>query len=210
METVQRWVKLASTLAAAASSSARGEELGGHARRVLDVGLDAPAHRLSVPGSTGTLLVANHISWLDIVGLLAVEPAAFLAKREVLDWPVFGRMAARMGTVFIDRGALRALPDGVARLAALLRSGRSVGVFPEGTTWCSPPGGQFRRAAFQAALDAGAPVRPLTISYREGGVPSTLAAFVGEDTLAASMRRVASARNLALRIEAHPVLLPAG
>ncbi|WP_245788205.1 lysophospholipid acyltransferase family protein [Amycolatopsis marina] len=210
---MKRWVRLAGALAAAAPASARGEELGGHARRVLDaldVRLEAPEHRLSVPGSTGTLLVANHISWLDIVGLLAVEPAAFLAKREVADWPVFGPMASRMGTLFLDREALRALPDGVARLAALLRSGRSVVVFPEGTTWCSAPGGQFRRAAFQAALDAGAPVRPLTISYREGGVPSTIAAFVGDDTLAASLHRVASARDLTLRIDAHPVLLAAG
>lgn len=213
LKTVKRWGRLVGALAAAAPASAHGEKLGGHARRVLDaldVGLETPERRLSVPGATGTLLVANHISWLDIVGLLALEPVGFLAKREVADWPVFGSIATRTGTIFLDREALGALPGGVARLASLLRSGRSVVVFPEGTTWCSAPGGQFRRAAFQAALDAGAPIRPLTISYREGAVPSTIAAFVGDDTLAASLRRVASARELTLRIDAHPVLLAVG
>ncbi|CAG7649917.1 lysophospholipid acyltransferase family protein [Actinacidiphila bryophytorum] len=177
----------------------------------LGIRLDAPSGELAVPGApTGTLVVANHISWLDVLALLAVQPATLLAKREVGSWPVVGTLVRRAGTRFIDRDGLRGLPGTVRELAALLRSGESVVVFPEGTTWCSVPGGPFRRATFQAALDAGAPVRPVTLAYTSLGAPTTLPAYVGEGTFAGSMRRVATARDLAVHVTAHPALDPAG
>lgn len=165
--------------------------------------------RLSVPGPVGgpgTLIVLNHISWLDIPALLAVEPVVLLAKREVGGWPVVGGLARRAGTHFIDRTDPRQLPHAVAELTALLRSGRSVAVFPQATTWCTADQGTFRRATFQAALDAGAPVRPVSLGYTQGGHPSTVAAFCGEDTFAASLRRVLAARALAVRVTTHPPL----
>ncbi|MFG2141335.1 lysophospholipid acyltransferase family protein [Streptomyces sp. NPDC048650] len=166
---------------------------------------------LTVPaGGPGTLVVVNHISWLDIPALLAVEPVTLLAKREVGGWPVVGGLARRAGTHFIDRTDPRRLPYAVAELTELLASGRSVAVFPQATTWCTAGPGAFRRATFQAALDAGAPVRPVTVGYTQGGGPSTVAAFCGEDTFAASLRRVLTARALAVRVTAHPAVAGVG
>lgn len=204
VESIGRWVALARAVS--------GPDLRTRARQVLDalgIRLAADMRQFSEPGPTGTLIVANHISWLDIVALLAVEPAGFLAKREVASWPVIGRTARGLGTLFVDRHRLRALPASVAELAGALNSGRSVVAFPEATTWCSGPGGQFRRAPFQAALDAGAPVRPVRIEYLQAGEPSTVAAFVGDDTLLASMRRVCAARQLEIRLLAMPAIEPA-
>ncbi|MEV8320862.1 lysophospholipid acyltransferase family protein [Streptomyces sp. NPDC059900] len=173
----------------------------------LGVGLEEAPQRLTVDGARpGTLIVANHISWLDVISLLAVEPVTVLAKREVGQWPVIGALARRAGTQFIDRDGLRQLPRSVADLAATLRAGRSVLVFPQATTWCSVPGGRFRRATFQAAADAGAPVRPVTIRYYQHGVRSTTAAFLGEETFGASLHRVARARGLTVRVTAHAPL----
>lgn len=203
-ETVRRYAALTAALAG-------GEPLGEKARRVLaalGVALDADTDRLSVPGEKGTLIVANHTSWLDIVALLAVEPPVFLAKREVRDWPWIGRRADELGTVFLDRWALRALPEGVATLARALREGRTVAVFPEATTWCAPPGGPFRRAVFQAALDADAPVRPVALSYFQGDAPTRIAAFVGDDPLARSIGRVARASDLTVRVRTSPASTP--
>ncbi|QZL06313.1 1-acyl-sn-glycerol-3-phosphate acyltransferase [Streptomyces sp. BHT-5-2] len=208
--------------------------LRGHARALLaalSVGLevrgaaDAPGP-LSVPGTEpvagpterapgaarapGTLIVLNHVSWLDIVALLAVEPATLLAKREVGRWPLVGGLARRAGTHFIDRTNPRKLPHTVRELTALLAAGRSVAVFPQATTWCTAEQGAFRRATFQAALDAGAPVRPVTVAYAQQGRPSTVAAFCGDDTFAASLRRVATARGLTVRVTVHPALPTAG
>ncbi|CAM5273633.1 lysophospholipid acyltransferase family protein [Streptomyces purpurascens] len=155
------------------------------------------------------LLVANHISWLDIPLLAAVRPARMLAKTEVRRWPVAGPLAARGGVLFIDRDRLRALPDTVARIAEVLRDGRAVGVFPEGSTWCGRSQGVFRRAVFQAALDAGAAVQPVHLRYRiAGGTTSTVPAFVGDDSLPASVWRVVSARGLVADVDVQDVIPP--
>ncbi len=156
----------------------------------------------AAPPTGGLLLVANHISWLDIPLLAAVRPARLLAKAEIRRWPVAGALADRAGVLFIDRDRLRALPDTVAALTAVLRAGGAVAAFPEGSTWCGRARGEFRRAVFQAALDAGVPVQPVRIRYRNGrGGPATVPAFVGDDTLLASLWRVASARGVTAEVE---------
>ncbi|MEU9174578.1 lysophospholipid acyltransferase family protein [Streptomyces sp. NPDC048420] len=169
--------------------------------------------RVRMSGATaptgGVLLVANHISWLDIPLLAAVRPARMLAKSEIRHWPVAGWLTARSGTLFIDRDRLRALPDTVARIAGALRGGAAVAVFPEGSTWCGRAQGHFRRAVFQAALDAGVPVQPVSLRYRlvDGGA-STAPAFIGDDSLLASVWRVVSARGLVAEVEVLPLIEP--
>jgi 1-acyl-sn-glycerol-3-phosphate acyltransferase len=154
----------------------------------------------------GTLVVANHVSWLDIPAVLAVEGMRVLAKSDVRAWPVLGPMAARGGTLFIDRDRLRRLPDTVADIAASLSAGQSVLAFPEGSTWCGRTQGRFYPATFQAAIDAGATVRPVSLRYRlADGTPTTVAAFLGADTLVASVLRVVATRGLTVELEAGPV-----
>ncbi|WP_258396573.1 1-acyl-sn-glycerol-3-phosphate acyltransferase [Streptomyces sp. Amel2xB2] len=213
-----RYARLAATVGSAVAAGPRiadPRRLRRHARAVLaalGVGLDLPVNRpLRVPGSaTGTLVVANHVSWLDVVALLAAEPVVLLAKREVAEWPLVGPLTRRAGTRFIDRDAVRELPRVVEELAEFLGEGHSVAVFPQATTWCAAPGGPFRRAVFQAALDAGAPVRPVAVDYRQSGVRSRAAAYVGGDTLTASLHRVATAGGLTLRLRVCAPLWPHG
>jgi 1-acyl-sn-glycerol-3-phosphate acyltransferase len=211
---LRRYGALAATIGSAFRAGAGIAEtatLQQHAVAVLDalgISLDATGP-LRVPGAgTGTLVVANHISWLDVIALLAAEPVPLIAKREVAGWPVVGTLARRTGSRFIDREAIRELPVVVRDLAAQLRAGESMTVFPQATTWCSAPGGPFRRATLQAAIGAGAPVRPVAIDFPQGGTPSTVAAYVGEDTFAASLRRVAMTEGLTARVRACPPLWP--
>jgi 1-acyl-sn-glycerol-3-phosphate acyltransferase len=156
---------------------------------------------LPAGGPTGTLVTSNHVSWLDIPAVLAVEPMRVVAKSDVRRWPVIGLLAARGGTMFIDRNRLRRLPATVAEIAGALRGGQNVLVFPEGSTWCGRTQGRFYPAAFQAAIDAGAPVRPVALRYRlADGSLTTAAAFVGDDTLIASVLRVVSTRGLVVEL----------
>ncbi|MFJ1755912.1 lysophospholipid acyltransferase family protein [Kitasatospora sp. NPDC088134] len=157
----------------------------------------------------GSLVVANHISWLDILLVAAVRPGRMLAKTEVRRWPVLGPVTSWGGTIFIDRDRLRALPDTVEEIAAALRRGERVVVFPEGSTWCGRGGGRFRPALFEAAVRADVPVQPLTLRYRTADGPSTAPAFVGEDGLLASLWRVVSVRGLTAEVELLPQLPPA-
>jgi 1-acyl-sn-glycerol-3-phosphate acyltransferase len=157
----------------------------------------------------GVLVVANHLSWLDILALGAVQPMRMVAKREIRDWPLVGAVAARAGTLFVDRAGLRALPSVVAEAATALRAGAAVGLFPEGTTWCGAATGVFRRAGFQAALDAGVPVRPVALGMRlADGSRTGVGAFIGEDTLVDSLLRVARLPELVLEVTVLPPLLP--
>ncbi|MFE9680038.1 lysophospholipid acyltransferase family protein [Streptomyces sp. NPDC006285] len=163
----------------------------------------------AAPPTGGLLLVANHISWLDIPLLAAVRPGRMLAKAEIRHWPVAGALIASSGGLFIERDRLRALPATVGRIAESLRGGGAVVVFPEGSTWCGRAQGRFRRAAFQAALDADAAVQPVRLHYRhDGGAPATAPAFVGSDSLLASVWRVVSARGLVAEVDVRAVLPP--
>jgi 1-acyl-sn-glycerol-3-phosphate acyltransferase len=155
------------------------------------------------------LLVSNHVSWLDILVMLAVAPARMVAKREVRNWPVIGWLAAAAGTVFIDRSRPKDLPRTVAEVAAALRDGAVVGAFPEGTTRCGSAAGRFRPAMFQAAVDAGAVVVPVRLTFKlSDGESTSIAAFLGEDTLWASLRRVLRVRGLVIAAIVAPALHP--
>ncbi|WP_344138809.1 lysophospholipid acyltransferase family protein, partial [Luedemannella flava] len=152
-------------------------------------------------GATPALVVANHVSWLDIPALLAVGTMRVVAKSDVRGWPLVGALAARVGTIFIDRTRLRSLPRTVADVATALRSGHSVLAFPEGSTWCGRVGGRFHPAVFQAAADARVPVRPVSLTFRlADGTPTTVAAFVGEESLLDSVRRVVATRGLVVEV----------
>jgi 1-acyl-sn-glycerol-3-phosphate acyltransferase len=151
----------------------------------------------------GSLLVSNHVSWLDILALHAVAPVRLVAKHDVRGWPGIGALAVASGSIFVDRTRPKSLPVTVAEVAESLRAGRSVAVFPEGTTFCGAEAGRYRPALFQAAVDAGAPVVPLSIRYA-----SPAAAFVGDDTLWSSVRRVAASRGLTVTLVGAPALLP--
>jgi 1-acyl-sn-glycerol-3-phosphate acyltransferase len=146
---------------------------------------------------------------LDILVLLAIAPCRLLAKHEVRTWPVIGWLAAAAGTVFIDRSRPKRLPRTVAEVAAALRAGGVVAVFPEGTTWCGNAAGRFRPAMFQAAIDARAVVVPVRLTFRlSDGESTSIAAFLGEETLWTSLRRVLRVRGLLITATVAPALHP--
>jgi 1-acyl-sn-glycerol-3-phosphate acyltransferase len=156
------------------------------------------------------LLVANHVSWLDILVLMAEgRPPRLVAKSEVRGWPVVGRIARYTGSIFVDRSRPSTLPATVAGARAALARGETVAVFPEGTTSCGAGTGGFRPAFFQAAIDTGAAVVPLTLRYRAAGVPTPAPAFIGDDTLLASLRRVLAVRGLSVQVSAGAAIHPA-
>lgn len=157
----------------------------------------------------GALVVNNHISWLDIVAINAVRPMRALAKKEIADWPVLGGLVSRAGSIFLDRERLSTLPATMAELAESLRSGSLVNVTPEGTTWCGLATGRFTSATFQAAIDGGVPVRPIALRYRlTDGRETTQPAFIGPESLIASLRRVARLRGLVLEMHVCEEIAP--
>jgi 1-acyl-sn-glycerol-3-phosphate acyltransferase len=167
----------------------------------------------AAPGGA-ELIVANHLSWIDVLALNAARPGPpmrTVAKNEVRGWPLVGALAVRCGALFLDRRGLRALPATVATTAGVLRAGGAAVVFPEGTTWCGVAAGPFYPAAFQAALDAGVPVRPVAVVLRgPDGRRAPETAYVGEQTLLAAMRRMLRLRHVTCELTWLPALAPTG
>lgn len=157
----------------------------------------------------GVLVVSGHVSWVDIFTIGSVLPGRFVAKSELISWPGLGLLARLMKVIPIERANLRRLPEVVDTVAERLRAGQTVVAFPEGTTYCGLAYGQFRPAMFQAAVDAGRPVQPLRLTYHHrDGRTSTVAAYVGEDTLLESIGRLITTKRTVARVHVESLQLP--
>ncbi len=151
--------------------------------------------RLAVEGRRAeggaVLLAANHVSWIDVLALGAIEPFCFLAKSEIASWPILSAFARVQGTVFVDRERRRLLPKVNAEIATRLLAGRPVLLFPEGTTVGPPEPAHFLTSHFAAARDAlrlaptcAVAVQPVAIAYS-----SPAAAWIGDDDLLSHLWR---------------------
>ncbi|TRW81543.1 1-acyl-sn-glycerol-3-phosphate acyltransferase [Mycolicibacterium sp. 018/SC-01/001] len=183
-------------------------------RRYCRIVLRCLGIRITVSGGPirnvpGVLVVSGHVSWVDIFAIGAVMPGAFVAKAEMVGWPGLGALARLMKVIPIERDNLRRLPEVVAAVAERLSAGRTVVAFPEGTTWCGLGYGPFRPAMFQAAIDAGRPVQPLRLSYHHrDGRASTAAAYIGDDSLLTSIRRLVTAQRTVVHVRVESLQLP--
>ncbi|SNR89524.1 lysophospholipid acyltransferase family protein [Blastococcus mobilis] len=206
----RRWAGVSRALAGARGVG--GAAAAGRALTALGIAVEVVPAPVPWPEDrgVGSLVVANHVSWVDDVALLALFPQVHpVAKAEVAAWPYVGGWARRSGTVFLDRGNLRRLPGSVADVSTILRNRGSVLVHPEGTTACGAQLGRFRPAFFQAAVDAAAPVCPVALRYRVAPGRTTAAAgYFGGDSLRRSMGRVVAARDLVLEVHLLPALEP--
>lgn len=161
-----------------------------------------------LPG--GCMLVANHVSWLDIVAIDAAAPAEFVAKAEIRRWPLVGLLCRLAGTHFIERHRRHAVRDVIGQLAAALRAGRRVAVFPEGTTGDGTALLRFHANLLQAAIDAGAPVVPVALRYGDaGGVPARAVRYVDGVTFGQSLWRILAEPSIQARVVAMAPLAPA-
>lgn len=157
----------------------------------------------------GVLVVSGHVSWVDVFIIGSVLPGSFVARADLIEWPALGFVARLLKVIPIERSSLRRLPDVVRTIADRLSAGQTVVAFPEGTTWCGLAYGRFRPAMFQGAVDAGRPVQPLRLTYHHrDGQPSTIPAFIGDDSLLASVRRVITARLTVCHVQVQSLQLP--
>lgn len=128
----------------------------------------------ALPSSAPRFVVANHVSWTDIIALASLYPFVFLAKAEVANWPVLGLLARLQGTIFVRRGARAEIPRVNAALCETLRNGRDMVVFPEGTSSDGTQVLRFNPAHFDAvqSFTGEAVVAPVAIRYaKRDGAP---------------------------------------
>ena len=159
-----------------------------------------------VPGAK--LLVANHVSWLDILAVHAACPEArFVSKAEVRHWPLINRLVDAARTLYLQRERARDALRVVHEMAAALRAGDTVAVFPEGTTGTGHELLPFHANLLQAAISTATQVQPLALSFADAVHRISPAAdFTGDITLAQSLWSLARARGLTVQVRILPAV----
>lgn len=155
------------------------------------------------PALNGPLMmVANHMSWLDITALHAARFCRFVSKADIKKWPFIGMLASGIGTLFIERESRRDAMRVVHHMTQSLRSGDVLGVFPEGTTSDGTGILKFHANLVQAAIAADAPIQPVALQFIDTitGKRSSAPCYVGDDTLAESVWRALTTPNIAVVI----------
>ncbi len=162
-------------------------------------------HHGAEPADGYALVVANHVSWLDIFVINSMRPCRFVAKSDIRDWPLIGWLCARAGTVFIARGRLRDVRHIFQGLVVSIQNGERIAFFPEGTTAGQGILLPFHANLFEAAIDAQVPIQPYALRYvdAQGRLHPTVD-FVGDMTFAQSLVAILTGQ----KITAHLISLP--
>ncbi|MBM4353343.1 MAG: 1-acyl-sn-glycerol-3-phosphate acyltransferase [Deltaproteobacteria bacterium] len=153
------------------------------------------------PPTRPCVLVANHRSYLDIAVLLSQVPCLFLAKRELASWPILGPAARCANTLFVDRGDEESRRSARDSLGEAVSRGRTVAVFPEGTTSAGPDLLPFRPGVFAMAAGQGVPVVPVAITYDRPEI-----AWIGDDEFVPHFLSVFSRARTVARLAFGPEL----
>jgi 1-acyl-sn-glycerol-3-phosphate acyltransferase len=175
--------------------------------RRLGIGL----HSQGEPHGGASLVVANHISWLDILAINAVHPSRFVSKSDVRRWPLIGWLVACGGTLFIERERKRDALRVVHQVADALRKGQTIALFPEGTTSLGHGLLPFHANLLQAAVSTGTPIQAVALRFSDATeAVSQAAAYVGDTHLLRSLWSVVTASQMHAQLQWLQPVLPAG
>ena len=178
-------------------------------RKVLTIcGVQLRLRQLrDTPAPPRALIVANHISWLDIFVVNAMQPCRFVAKSDIRSWPFIGWLCAKTGTIFISRGKASDVRRIFKGLVTSIEAGERVAFFPEGTT--AAQGGllPFHANLFEAAIDAKVPVQPYALRYLDAqGNYHCAADFIGDTTIVESILAILKARSMTAELLELPII----
>lgn len=174
--------------------------------RLMGIGLVVRGRAPHLCGN-GVLIVANHISWLDIHLLHSILPCRFIAKADIARWPLFGWLAAQTGTLFLAREKRSAIRKMNATMASLLAEGECLTLFPEGTTTAGDQVLPFRSALLEPVIQMNANLCPVLIRYLDSeGQRTKIPAYYGEMTLMESLWRIACAEPFTAEVEFFPAI----
>ena len=165
--------------------------------------------RDGVPLPGGTMFVANHVSWVDIVALHSQHMMGFIAKHEIRGWPVIGWLTTRTETIYLRRGNADSLGGVMEEMVTRLRAGRAVAVFPEGGTRDGTELGPFHARIFTAVVAANAPVQPVALCYDDGCQAQSIIAFAPRESFVANLVRLLGEPSRPVRVCFLEPILPA-
>lgn len=155
----------------------------------------------------GRLVVANHVSWLDVLVISAILPSGFIAMKEILSWPVIGKMVKNAGTVFIDRSNRKEVDLINEAIVAQLNTGANVCFFPEARTTLGNNILPLKAALFQAAINAQAAIQPFALRYYHDEQRTEKVSF-HQVNLLRSLWHILSLPEIQVKVEVFSPFLP--
>lgn len=154
------------------------------------------------PSGKGRLFILNHRSAIDIFLTFALTEGHLVSRHDLAEWPMVGRGARRVGTLFVDRNSMVSGASVLKLMTRALEQGRGIAIYPEGTAFSGDEVRPFRPGAFRAAQRSGAEIIPLGVAY------DNPAAYYGDETFAAHTQRVVALPQLRASVVVGEPLLP--
>ena len=155
------------------------------------------------------LMVANHISWMDIIVIQSIKPSIFVAKSDVASWPLFGWVAQMTGTIFIKREKVSDIKKALKKMKRRLIK-RSVCIFPEGTSTNGRYLLPFKSNLFQSSIDTNKSILPLCLRYKQKGIYSDKPAFVDDMSLVDSIIKIKNENDISVEVDVLQPIRPRG
>ena len=155
------------------------------------------------------LMVANHISWIDIIVIQSIKPSIFVAKSDVASWPLFGWVAQMTGTIFIKREKVSDIKKALKKMKRRLIK-RSVCIFPEGTSTNGRYLLPFKSNLFQSSIDTNKSILPLCLRYKQKGIYSDKPAFVDDMSLVDSIMKIKNESDISVEVDVLQSIRPRG
>ena len=147
------------------------------------------------------LLVANHVSWLDIPIIHSLMLAGFVAKSEIKYWPILGWITVVGDTLFLKRGNAESRKGVINQIKKRLNNKRSVAVFPEGTVTDGSYLRTFHRQLIHAAIETETPILPVAIKFlKTDGTRNDQVGFLNDELFMPHVWRVLSLPNSIVEI----------
>ena len=160
------------------------------------------------PPEQGALLVSNHVSWLDIIVIGQYLPAYFVAKSDILNWPIIGYLSKQGGTIFIRRGDKKHIKATTEKMVWVLKQNSNIIAFPEGTTTNGDEVLSFHASLFQPALLTRSPIQPVALQYQ--GEAKQQAPFIGDDDFIPHLIKMLSLDKIEVHVSFLPVIKSLG
>jgi len=143
--------------------------------------------------SNPVLLVANHVTWLDIPVIHSRKLAGFVAKKEIASWPLLGLAVKSGETLFIARGQKESRQKVLQSIKKRLQQGRSIALFPEGKATDGTYLGRFHRPLMQAAIEVEKPIQAIAIKYlKRDGTRNDEICFIEDEKFVSNVFRILS------------------
>jgi 1-acyl-sn-glycerol-3-phosphate acyltransferase len=157
------------------------------------------------------LIVSNHVSWVDIFVINSLETCHFVAKSDILEWPLIGKMCERGWTIFLVRGKRADVRRIYTALVDRINLGERVAFFPEGTTAAQGTLLPFHSNLFEAAIEARVPILPFSVRYTDStGALQHSVDYIGDTSFLESIIMMLKGGKIIAHVQQLPMISSEG